>query len=74
MPPDPFTYKDGPNVALARAKCSACHSAEYVYTQPALTKAAWRVEVLKMKNAYGAPIDDADVDGLVDYLMSQNGK
>jgi len=74
LPPPDNTFKDGPNAALAQAKCTICHSADYVYTQPPLTKAQWTAEVTKMQKAYGAPIADADIPLLVDYLMSQNGK
>jgi hypothetical protein len=51
-----------------------CHSVDYIYMQPPLTSEQWRGEVLKMKNTFGAPIQDADVDKIVTYLMSQNGK
>jgi hypothetical protein len=40
-----------------------------VLTQPALTAAQWRDEVEKMRHAYKAPIDAADVDTIVDYLV-----
>lgn len=74
LPPPNMTLKDGPNVALAQSKCIICHSADYIYMQPPLTKAQWTAEVTKMQKAYGAPIADADIPLLVDYLMSQNGK
>ncbi|HME80530.1 MAG TPA: hypothetical protein VKF82_00490 [Candidatus Eremiobacteraceae bacterium] len=74
LPPPDITFNDGPNVALAQSKCLICHSADYVYTQPPLTKAQWTAEVTKMQKAFGAPIADADIPLLVDYLMSQNGK
>jgi hypothetical protein len=74
LPPPNNTFNDGPNAALAQAKCVICHSADYIYTQPPLTKAQWTAEVTKMQKAYGAPIADADIPLLVDYLMSQNGK
>jgi hypothetical protein len=42
--------------------------------QPALTDVQWRAEVMKMKTAFGAPLNDNDVDALVAYLVGQNGK
>jgi hypothetical protein len=74
LPPPNNTLKDGPNVALAQTKCLICHSADYIYMQPPLTRKQWTAEVTKMQKTYGAPIADADVAPLVDYLMSQNGK
>lgn len=50
--------------------CLACHSAGMVLNQPALPKATWEAEVHKMINVYKAPIDDADVPAVVDYLAS----
>jgi hypothetical protein len=42
--------------------------------QPPLTKDQWRGEVVKMKNVFGAPFGENDIDTIVAYLMSQNGK
>jgi hypothetical protein len=74
LPPPNNTFKDGPNVALAQGKCLACHSADYVYTQPPLTMKQWTAEVTKMRKVFGASIGDDDIAPLVEYLMSQNGK
>jgi len=74
LPPPNNNFKPGPNLALAQDKCLTCHSADYIYTQPPLTKKQWTAEVTKMQKAYGAPVTDDDVAPLVDYLMSQNGK
>jgi hypothetical protein len=67
-------FKTAPGSDLATGRCLTCHSAEYVYMQPPLSKTAWTAEVKKMKNAYGAPIDDTEVAPLVAYLVGQNGK
>jgi len=74
LPPPNNAFKPGPNAALAQAKCVICHSADYVYTQPPLTKKQWTAEVTKMQKTYGAPLSDDDIAPLVEYLMSQNGK
>ncbi|HXP92111.1 MAG TPA: cytochrome c [Candidatus Binatia bacterium] len=67
-------FKPGPGQDVTIANCRTCHSAAYVYTQPPLTKAQWTAEVIKMRNAYKAPIADADVPTIADYLVTQNGK
>jgi cytochrome c553 len=74
LPPPVVAFKPGPNLAAAQASCLICHGADYVYNQPPLSKAQWTAEVTKMRNAYKATIADADVDKIVEYLMSQNGK
>jgi hypothetical protein len=53
--------------------CLACHSADMVLNQPALPRTTWEAEVHKMIKAYGAPVDDADVPAIVDYLASTKG-
>lgn len=74
LPSDNVQFKPGPGADLATANCRTCHSAAYVYTQPPLNRAQWTAEVTKMKKAYGAPIDDADIAPIVDYLLTQNGR
>jgi|SRR5579872_3305783 len=74
-PPERQLFKDGPNADLVRSRCQVCHSSDYVYTQPPLTKSQWVAEVKKMQGVYGATsIVDGDVEPIVDYLMTQNGK
>jgi hypothetical protein len=72
LPPQSVNFRPEPGVELARKDCLSCHSAEYVLLQPALTKAGWTNEVTKMRVAYGAPIPDADTDGIIAYLVAQN--
>jgi cytochrome c5 len=72
LPAQNVAFRDAPGVEVARKDCLTCHSAEYVTQQPALSKAAWTNEIAKMRAAYGAPIPDADTDGLVAYLLAQN--
>ena len=64
-------FKPGPNVDVVQNNCTACHSADYISTQPRGAKYKqdfWRAEVTKMIKVYGAPIDEADVPKIVDYL------
>jgi cytochrome c5 len=74
LPTVTVPLKPGPGMEVVNANCRTCHSAEYIYTQPRLTRAQWTAEVTKMKAAYGAPIADGDVNTIVDYLVAQNGK
>lgn len=72
VPDEVATFKPGPNLEIVQGNCGACHSADYIKTQPPMKdkKAFWQAEVTKMIKVYGAPIDDADVGKIVDYLAT----
>lgn len=74
LPPDKDGFRGGPNQILARTYCLMCHSAEYVYNQPPMTAAQWKGIVNQMRKDFGAPLPADQVDPLVTYLVSQNGK
>ena len=71
LPAETAELKPGLNFETARNNCTACHSADYIKTQPqgpAYKNDFWQAEVTKMIKVYGAPIDDADVPKIVEYL------
>jgi mono/diheme cytochrome c family protein len=71
LPDETAAFKPGPNLETVQGNCGACHSADYINTQPqgpAFKKAFWEAEVTKMIKVYGAPIDEADVPKIVEYL------
>jgi mono/diheme cytochrome c family protein len=72
LPQETATLKPGPNLAVAQSNCTACHSVDYIKTQPIMKskKDFWQAEVIKMIKVYGAPIADADVPKLVEYLST----
>ena len=73
LPQETAAFKPGPNLELVQNNCTACHSADYINTQPRgpkFKKDFWQAEVTKMIKVYGAPIDDADVGKIVDYLAA----
>ena len=73
LPEETAALKPGPNLEAAQNNCTACHSADYVQTQPRgpkFKKDFWQAEVTKMIKVFGAPIDDADVPKIVDYLTA----
>jgi mono/diheme cytochrome c family protein len=71
-PDEVAAFKPGPNLELVQGNCTACHSSDYIATQPPMKdrKGFWQAEVTKMIKVYGAPIDDADVGKIVDYLAT----
>jgi mono/diheme cytochrome c family protein len=73
LPEETASFKPGPNLDVVQGNCGACHSADYVQTQPQgpkFKKAFWQAEVTKMIKVYGAPIKQEDVPKIVDYLAT----
>jgi mono/diheme cytochrome c family protein len=73
LPEEIAALKPGPGVETAENNCLACHSADYVNTQPTGAKFGrefWTAEVTKMIKVYGAPIADDDARKITDYLAA----
>ena len=73
LPEETAAFKPGTNLEMVQNNCTACHSADYVKTQPRgekFKKDFWAAEVTKMVKVYGAPIEDADVGKIVEYLTA----
>ena len=67
-----FRLKDGPGKDLVAANCSMCHSLDYIQmNSPFLDRKGWEASVNKMIKAMGAPIAEADVQNIVEYLAVQ---
>ena len=73
LPDSDKMFPDGPGSDTINNNCLACHSADMVLNQPALSKQAWAAEVNKMINNYKAPVAPEDVATIVDYLTSLKG-
>jgi len=70
LPPETAELKPGPGVETAIV-CTACHSADYISTQPSgKGKAFWQAEVQKMIKAYKAPIGEDDAAVIANYLAA----
>ncbi len=72
LPDEVAAYKPGPNLEVVQSNCMACHSADYVNTQPPMKNKRdfWQAEVTKMIKVYGAPIEQGDIGKIVDYLSA----
>ena len=68
LPKEEPTLKAGAGVELVKAACSACHSHDYIVTQPPLNRAQWTANVEKMKARFGAPLSTNEIPALVAYL------
>jgi mono/diheme cytochrome c family protein len=70
----PVELKAGPGQDIVQNECSVCHSLDYIrMNSPFLTGDGWKAEVTKMRAAFGAPIDDADADAIIQYLSTHYG-
>lgn len=73
LPEEIAKFKPAANVEIVQNNCTACHSSDYIETQPRAQKSKkdfWQAEVTKMIKVYGAPIDEGDVGKIVDYLAA----
>jgi hypothetical protein len=62
----------GADAELAAGTCAACHSLDYIRHQPPnMGRVFWNTEVAKMRDAYGAEIDDADAQRIAAYLAGE---
>jgi len=70
LPPETADLRPAPGAETA-VVCLACHSADYISTQPSNKgRAFWEAEVQKMINVFKAPIGSADASAIVDYLSA----
>jgi len=70
LPDETAQLKPGPGVETA-VVCQACHSADYISTQPpGEGKAFWQAEVQKMIKVYKAPIAESDAATIAGYLAA----
>lgn len=73
LPTSDRVFPIGPGVETVTANCLTCHSAGMILNQPALKRAAWEGEVRKMIGVYKAPVAEADVAAIIDYLAKTKG-
>jgi sulfite dehydrogenase (cytochrome) subunit B len=76
LPPDGVQLKSSglPGFAKAQTECVGCHSAEYMlYQPPSAPRPYWEAMVKRMKAVFKAPLDDADIPVIVDYLVKTYG-
>jgi sulfite dehydrogenase (cytochrome) subunit B len=65
------TLKPGPGHDEVTTSCAVCHTLNYIRMNSVfLTPDAWKAEVTKMREGYGAPIDDDTANTIVKYLSA----
>jgi len=66
-------FPGGASAASINDNCRACHSADFVLTQPNLPKTAWDGVVKKMIKVMKAPVSPEDAAAIVNYLTETKG-
>ena len=73
LPEETAAFMPGPNLDVVQNNCTGCHSADHIATQPRgpnYKTEFWKAEVTRMIQLYGAPVADADVPRIVEYLAA----
>jgi mono/diheme cytochrome c family protein len=66
--------KPGPGQDAVTVTCGICHTLGYIRMNSTfLTPDGWKAEVAKMRDAYGAPVDDDTANTIVKYLSTTYG-
>lgn len=70
LPDDPAELPDLPGRDAVIANCTACHSPSTMMQQPQVDRAKWESLVGKMISTYKAPVDEAAIPQIVDYMVA----
>jgi len=73
VPYIPFEIKMGKNFDVVQANCLTCHSFGYILNQGKQSRTFWKEKVVKMVEAFKAPISEKDQALITDYLAEQYG-
>jgi|SRR5450631_1452134 len=76
LPPDTVALVASPLPGYNKVlrQCVVCHSAEYMlYQPPNAARPYWEAMVKRMKSVFNAPINEADMPEIVDYLVKTYG-
>ncbi|MGA7782808.1 MAG: cytochrome c [Paraburkholderia sp.] len=74
FPDSEHVFPPGAGAEIANSQCMICHSAGMVTRQPPLRFGEWKAEINKMRNVYGAPMPEEQVEELARYLAAIKGK
>jgi cytochrome c5 len=70
-----IVLKNGQGKELVVSQCAMCHSLDYItMNATVLDQAGWEKTVNKMINVMHAPINDADKQVIIDYLVKNYSK
>lgn len=70
LPDDPLDLPALPGRDAVIANCTACHSPSTMLQQPRISREKWQGVVAKMVEVYKAPVDEAAIPAIVDYMVA----
>lgn len=70
LPEDPLELPDHPGREAVIANCTACHSPSTMLQQPRVPREKWESIARKMIEVYKAPIDEAAIPAIADYMVA----
>ena len=73
VPYMPYEIKMGKNFDAIQANCLMCHSFGYIINQGPQSKEFWHKKVVKMIDAFKAPMDEKAIKDTTDYLFEHYG-
>ena len=70
----PAPLRPGGGQETVERICSGCHTTSYIrMNAPFLSEAQWKAEVTKMRQVFGAPIEDDEMAEILAYLIAEYG-
>jgi mono/diheme cytochrome c family protein len=70
----PAPLREGVGQETVEKICGGCHTLNYIrMNAPFLSDGQWKAEVAKMRQAFGAPIDDDEATEIITYLVAHYG-
>lgn len=74
LPDDPIDLPDGPGRDAVIENCTACHSPSTMLQQPRVSREKWESIANKMIEVYKAPVDQAAIPAIADYMVAVQSK
>lgn len=74
LPDDPIDLPEGPGRDAVLENCTACHSPSTMLQQPRVSREKWESIANKMIEVYKAPVDEAAIPAIADYMVAVQAK
>ena len=74
LPDDPLDLPEGPGRDAVIENCTACHSPSTMLQQPRVSREKWESIANKMIEVYKAPVDEAAIPAIADYMVAVQAK
>ena len=74
LPDDPVDLPVGPGRDAVIENCTACHSPSTMLQQPRVSREKWESIANKMIEVYKAPVDEAAIPAIADYMVAVQAK